>query len=67
MVSLDESMIADRNVSVGFHETSEISSRLMIDECNENLAVISREDNLPYIQTTKDQTIQDYLSDSSYV
>lgn len=63
-VSLDESTIADRNVSVGFHETSEISF-LMIDECNENLAVISYEDDLPYIQTTKDQTIQDSISDSS--
>ena len=52
-VSLDESMIADRNVSVGFHETSELSF-LMIDECNENLAVISYENDLPYIQTTKD-------------
>ncbi len=46
-------MVADRNVSVGFHETSEISF-LMIDECNENLAVISYEDDLLYIQTTRD-------------
>ena len=63
-VSLDESMVADRNVSVGFHKTSEISF-LMIDECNENLAIISYEDDLPYIPTTKDQTIQDSISDSS--
>ena len=63
-VSLDESMVADRHVSVGFHQTSEISF-LMFDECNENLAVISHEDNLPYIQTTKDQIIQDSISDSS--
>ena len=37
----------------------------MIDECNENLAVISYEDDLQYIQTTENQIIQDSLSDSS--
>ena len=66
-VSLDESMVADRNVSVVFHETSEIYF-LMIDECNENLAVIPYEDDLQYIQTAEDHTIQDSLSTfSSYV
>jgi len=56
-------MVDDRNDSVGFQETSEVSF-LMIDECNEehdNLAVISYEDDLAiisyeydlqYIQTT---------------
>lgn len=63
-VSLDESMIADRNVNVRFHEIPEIYF-LMIVECNENLAVISYENDIPYIQTTKDQTIQDSISDSS--
>jgi len=60
-------MVDDRNVSVRFQKTSEVGF-LMIDECdecNENLVVISYEDDLPYIQTLADQTIQDFLSDSS--
>ena len=43
-------------------------SFLIIDECNEehdNLAVISYEDDLQYIQTMEDQNIQDFHSDSS--
>jgi len=66
-VPLDEFMVDDRNVSVRFQETSKVAF-LMIDECdecNENLAVISYEDDLPYIQTSEDQTIQDSLSNSS--
>ena len=41
-----------------------------IEECNkemDNLVVISYEDDLPYCQTIEDQSIQDYLSVSSYV
>ena len=41
-----------------------------IEKCNkelDNLVVISYEDDLPYCQTIEDQSIQDYLSDSSYV
>jgi len=63
-VSLDEFMVDDSNDSVGFQETFEVSF-LMIDECNENLAVISYEDDQNYIQTSSDQIIQDSLSDSS--
>jgi len=66
-VSLDEFMVDDRNVSVRFQKTFEVAF-LMIDECdecNENMAVILYEDDLPYIQTSVDQTIQDSLSDSS--
>lgn len=33
----------------------------------DNPTVITFEDDLPYFQTTEDQSIQDYLSDSSYV
>ena len=57
-------MVDDRNAIFVLQELSEVSF-LMIDECNENLAVISYEDDLQYIQTTKNQTIQDSLSDSS--
>lgn len=39
-VSLDEFMIDDRKVMPKFHETFEVSF-LMVNECNENLAVIS--------------------------
>jgi len=66
-VPLDEFMVDDRNVSVRFQKTSEVAF-LMIDECdecNENLAVISYDDDLPYIQTSVNQIIQDSLSDSS--
>lgn len=49
-------MVDDRNDSVGFQESSEVSF-LLIDECNENLAVISYEDDLQYIQTIEDQNI----------
>ena len=63
-VSLDESLVDDRNVIFEYQESSEVSF-LMIEECNENLAVISYEDDLQYIQTTEDQTIQGSLSDSS--
>lgn len=66
-VPLDEFIVDDRNVSVRFQEISEVSF-LMIDEYdeyNENLAVISYEDDLPYIQTSEDQTFRDSLSDSS--
>ena len=34
---------------------------------DDNPAFISFEDDLPYCQTTEDHSIQDYLSDSSYV
>lgn len=64
---MDEFMVDDRNDSVGFQETSEVSF-LLIDECNENLAVISNEYDQNNIQTTEDQNIQDCLSNSfSYV
>lgn len=52
-VSLDELFVNDRNVMFEYQETSEVSF-LMIDECNENLVVISYEDDLQYIQTTED-------------
>jgi len=61
-LSLDESLVDGMNVSVGFQESSEVDF-LMInqcDECNENLAVMSYEDDLQYIQTTEDQTIQGF-------
>jgi len=66
-IPLDEFVVDDIKDCVGFQESSEFSS-LLIDECNEehdNLAVISYEDDLQYIQTSADQTIQDSLSDSS--
>ena len=57
-------------MSVGFQESSEVAF-LMIDECdecNEKRAIVSYEDDLPYIQTTEDQNIQDSIFDtSSYV
>ena len=62
-------MVDDRNVIFALQESAEVSF-LMIEECNkelDNLVVISYEDDLPYCQTTEDQSIQDYLSDSSYV
>lgn len=63
-VYLDEFMIDEQNVMLEFHETSEVSF-LVINECNENLAIISNEDNLQDVQTTEDQTIHDVISDSS--
>ena len=60
-------MVDDRNDSVGSQEPSEVSS-LMIDEYNEkndNLAIISYEDNQQYIQSTEDQSVQDCHSNSS--
>jgi len=66
-LSLDEFMVDDKNVSVGFQESSEVAF-LMIDECdecNENLAVISCQDDQEYIQTIAIQTIMDSISDSS--
>ena len=57
-------MVDDRNDSAGFQESSEVSF-LLIDGCNENLAIISYEDDLQYIQTTEDQNSQKCLSDSS--
>ena len=57
-------MVDDINDHLVLQGPSEVSS-LMIDECNENLAIISYEDDLPCIQTTKDQIIQDSISDSS--
>ena len=66
-LSLDEFMVDDKNVSVGLQESSEVSF-LMIDECdecNENLAVISCQDDQKYISTIADQTIMDSISDSS--
>ena len=66
-VFLHEFVVDDINDHLVLQGPSEVSS-LMIDECNENLAIISYEDDLPYIQTTKDQTIQDSISySSSYV
>ena len=62
--SLGEFMVDDINDYVGFQESFEVSF-LMFDECKDNLAVISYEDDLQYIQTSADQTIQDSLSDSS--
>jgi len=55
-VPLDEFMVDDRNVSVRFQETSEVAFLMSdeCDECNENLAVISYEDDLPYIQASED-------------
>ena len=60
-------MVDDKNVIVRFQETSEVSF-LMIDkydEYNANLAIISYEGDLQYIQATEEQNIQDCLSDSS--
>lgn len=62
--ALGEFMVDDINYCVGFQESFEVFF-LMIDECKDNLAVISYEDDLQYIQTSADQTIQDSLSDSS--
>ena len=47
-----------------YQEPSEVSF-LMIDECNENMAIISYEDYPNNIQTIDDQNIQDSLSNSS--
>ena len=62
--ALGEFMVDDINDCVGFQESFEVSF-LMIDECKDNLAVVSYEYDLQYIQTSADQTIQDSLSDSS--
>ena len=62
--ALGEFMVDDINYCVGFQESFEVSF-LMIDECKYNLVVISYEDDLQYIQTSADQTIQDSLLDSS--
>jgi len=43
-------MVDDINDCVGFQESFEVSF-LLIDECKDNLAVISYEDDLQYIQT----------------
>ena len=66
-VPLDEFMVDDRNNSVRFQEKSEIAFLMIVEyyEYNENVAIISYEDDLPYIQTSEDQTIRDSLSDSS--
>ena len=68
-VPLDEFMVDDRNVIFALQESAEVSF-LMIEECNkelDNLVMIPYEDDLPYCQTTENHSIQDYLSDSSYV
>ena len=69
-VPLDEFMVDDRNVIVRFKKHLKLAF-LMIDECdecNESMAIISYEDDLPYIQTSEDQTIKDSISySSSYV
>ena len=57
-------MVDDINDCVGFQKSFEVSF-LMIDEYKGNLVVISYEDDLQYIQTSIDQTIQDSLPDSS--
>jgi len=62
--ALDEFVADDINDIVGFHKSFEVSF-VTIDECKDNLAVISYEDDLQYIQTTKKQNIQDCLSDAS--
>ena len=64
-LSLDEFMVDDKNVSVGFQESSEVALTDECDECNENLAIISCQDDQKYIQTIADQTIMDSISDSS--
>jgi len=61
---LDESLVDDRNVMLGFQESFEVSF-LMIDEWKDNLAVISYESDLQYIQAIEEQNIQDCLADSS--
>ena len=60
-------MVDDKNVSVGFQESSEVSFPMIdvCDECNENLDIISCQDDQKYIQTIADQTIMDSISDSS--
>ena len=58
-VSLDETVVDDRNYSVGSQEPSEVSS-LMTDEYDEkhdNMVVISYEDDQQYIQITEDQSV----------
>jgi len=60
-------MIDDRDVMLEFQESSEVAF-LMIDECdecNENMAIISCQDDQKYIQTIAGQTIMDSVSDSS--
>ena len=47
-VSLDESLVDDRNVMLGFQESFKVSF-LMIDECKDNLDIISYQDDLQYI------------------
>jgi len=49
-------VVDDINDSVGFQESFEVSF-LMTDECKDNLVVISYEDDIKYIKTTKDQII----------
>lgn len=61
--------------SVGKTSSSVEEDDCLVDQqtCNvflhkdDNPAVISFEDDLPYCQTIEDHSIQDYLSDSSYV
>ena len=65
--ALGEFMVDDINDFVGFQESFEVSF-LMIDECKDNLTVISYEYDLQYIQTSEYQIIRDSLSYfSSYV
>lgn len=63
-------MVDDKNVSVVFKESSEVVFPMIdeCDECNENLAIISCQDDQKYVQTIADQIIMDSISySSSYV
>ena len=62
--ALGEFMVDDIKDCVGFQVSFEVSF-LMIDECKDKLVIVSYEDDLQFIQTSADQTIQDSLSDSS--
>ena len=64
-VSLDESVVDDRNFNFGFQEQSKVFP-LMIDECDkkhDNMVAISYEDDQQYIQIVEDQSIEDCHSD----
>ena len=71
---------ANRQCAHGHESVGETSSSVEEDDClvdqqtdnvflhkDDNLAMISYEDDLPYCQITEDHSIKDYLSDSSYV
>ena len=64
---------ASKKVSLSEFVADDVNDNTVLDnieECNkelDNLVVISYEDDLQHIHTIEDQSIQDSLSDSSYV